>query len=310
MMQAVRTDVPTRRLVEQIRAIRGEDGAGVPWDRVWGLYKVEQRRSIAERSEANRRQALEKLIQWVGKNTTCGTINDFTRTHAAMFFEWLLGSGRSNKTANNIKGDLSAVWSVVLVRAGLQENVWRVVRAAENNSRHGRAFADAEVSAIFRVADAEGDQWGEACRIALYTGLRQGDIYALRAEHVQDGIIVLPPGKTRRSSGMVVAVPVHREIARLVDDLLKQNEGWLLPTFRRSLEQDRKLFSKLLRRAKIKAAGAHLSFHCFRHTFRTRLTAAGVPEEVVRRLGGWTTDIAEVYNHDLESLRRAVDALT
>jgi integrase len=309
LQQAVTTDIPTERLIDQIRAIRGESAPGVPWGRVWDMFLQEQRRRVAERTQSNRRIALERLVKWVENNTASSTINAFTRIHAAMYYEHLLKSGLAHKTANNIKGDLSSIWSTILVRADLAENVWTVVRSVENQSRHGRAFTSGEVEDILKQARDEGAQWEEACLIALYTGLRQGDIYGLRPEHVQGDMFVLPPSKTRRSSGVVVAVPIHREITGRIRELADAGGDWLLPEFRESLDRDRKRFSKILRRAKIRADGAHLTFHCFRHSFRTRLTAAGVDEAVIRRLAGWTTDVAEIYNHDVTSLRRAIDVL-
>ncbi len=45
------------------------------------------------------------------------------------------------------------------------------------------------------------------------------------------------------------------------------------------------------------------------HTFRTRLSAASVRQEIAKKLGDWTTDTSELYNHDYVSLKEAVERL-
>ena len=49
-------------------------------------------------------------------------------------------------------------------------------------------------------------------------------------------------------------------------------------------------------------------FHCWRHTFRTRLSEAGVSDDLAKRRGGWTEDAtAARYDHAerVEELRAA-----
>ena len=52
------------------------------------------------------------------------------------------------------------------------------------------------------------------------------------------------------------------------------------------------------------------AFHSWRHTFRTRLSEAGVSDDLAKRLGGWTDDAtAARYDHAerVEELRTAVE---
>jgi len=64
----------------------------------------------------------------------------------------------------------------------------------------------------------------------------------------------------------------------------------------------------ILERAKVKGKG--LTFHSYRHTFRTRLKEAGVPNEIAKELGGWTQDATLArYNHadETEKLRAQME---
>ena len=68
------------------------------------------------------------------------------------------------------------------------------------------------------------------------------------------------------------------------------------------------LFSKILKAAKV--ADDQYTFHSWRHTFRTRLSEAGVSDDLAKRLGGWTEDAtAARYDHAerVEELRAAVE---
>jgi integrase len=55
--------------------------------------------------------------------------------------------------------------------------------------------------------------------------------------------------------------------------------------------------------------GEVVSFHSWRHTFRTLLAKAGVAKATAQKLGGWTTDIGEDYNHHHAALEKAIQAL-
>ena len=67
-------------------------------------------------------------------------------------------------------------------------------------------------------------------------------------------------------------------------------------------------FSHILKQAKVDTEAP--TFHSWRHTFRTRLSEAGVSDDLAKRLGGWTEDTtAARYDHAerVEELRAAVE---
>ena len=60
----------------------------------------------------------------------------------------------------------------------------------------------------------------------------------------------------------------------------------------------------------LQLVGKGYTFHSWRHTFRTRLSEAGVSDDLAKRLGGWTEDAtAARYDHAerVEELRAAVE---
>ena len=66
-------------------------------------------------------------------------------------------------------------------------------------------------------------------------------------------------------------------------------------------------FADILREAKVKG---NVSFHSFRHTFNTRMEAAGVDIGTRQKLTGHSTEEMNlVYSHDIETLRAAIGKL-
>jgi integrase len=130
---------------------------------------------------------------------------------------------------------------------------------------------------------------------------------------VQDGFILVMPSKTRRH-GIRVKIPVHRLLVPILQgrrDACGTN-GWLFEALHHHYvtTKNGSGFSRMLELAEVEAGGAVLTFHCWRHTFRTRLAEAGVSQEVAMQLGGWTdARTAEIYNHDLSRARAAIEAL-
>ncbi len=236
-------------------------------------------------------------------------INDVTRDVASAFLDDLYPTVRG-KTYNNVKGNLGTIWQALMYRAGLEENVWRVMPNADtSDSKRGRAFSHDEVRGVLNAAYEFGHDWYGASLVGLYTGLRYGDIVSLTWPEVEQEHLRLAPSKTQRH-GVQVVIPLHAEVQRYLNNKPREDE-YVFPyhwhCYRSSKRRGE--FGQILENAGIEAQGALLSFHCWRHTFRTRLAEAGVPAEVVRKLGGWTSDVAERYNHDTVSLRRAIEAI-
>lgn len=78
----------------------------------------------------------------------------------------------------------------------------------------------------------------------------------------------------------------------------RAGKGWPLHAkayHRRTLKSGPGAFAPILAAAKV---GEGYTFHSWRHTFRTRLSEAGVADDTAKRLGGWTEDAtAALYDH-------------
>jgi len=189
------------------------------------------------------------------------------------------------------------------------------VRPETRDSERGRPFSREQETAILKAA--QGGPWWLACIIARWTGLRYGDIARLEWADVntEAGVIRIRPNKTARH-GITVTLPMAADFALAMRQARAAAEGseFVLPSHAAVYPNTQYKggpgpFSVILKKAKV--SPADYTFHSWRHTFRTRLSEAGVSDDIAKRLGGWTSDTtAARYDHAarIEEMRAAIEA--
>jgi len=193
-----------------------------------------------------------------------------------------------------------------------------------------------EVKVFLEALDANPAR--EMLIVALFTGLRRGEIVALRREDVSADLKRLSirraydphepddfgPPKSRGSIREVPLSGIAREAVR--DAIAKsdrrkrtttryRDEGWLFPNAVGGMYDPRNYalqFSKAIRKANTDANGKLLTgrkvrlrtirLHGLRHTYASYLARSGQPPAIIQRLLGHATpDLAlRVYTHVME----------
>ena len=140
--------------------------------------------------------------------------------------------------------------------------------------------------------------------IALFQGMRMEEILQLVSNdiderdnvpciHIRDG-----DGQSVKTDASRRIVPIHPELERLgwlkyVAAVRKAGLEELFPdakrghTYGNRSHNYSKRFSRYLSEVGVKESRNQV-FHSFRHTFADGLRIAGVPQDALRRLGGWT----------------------
>jgi integrase len=331
-MRVNRGETSREKMVALLDSVLGKEEMGLPLEEVGAFYQAaveNERRKLGAKTLKTRVNLAGRFAIWAKENTRARTTEDVTVAVAWQFNEYVgRESDVTNKTRNAYMSELGTVWEMLMKRGKAATNPWSVPRVQRDRDQEqtGRAFTREEEERIFEAAKAVGHEWYEMCVIARYTGLRMTDVKGLKWSQVdlKNNRLVIKPVKTARH-GIEVGLPMHKRLAELMAWLAKRNSAigtdeakeWVLPE--RAKHNGKKYFkgdkpfSKILEEAGVKDDGGgkyKLSFHCWRHTFATRLSEAGIDKDTRMALGGWTVGETErIYNHDWASLKAAVEAM-
>ena len=343
----VRGKVEQSALERILRAIYNttEGLTGMRLEEAWGRYTkvVEQRGKVqAPKTVTALRTELEALVSWVKEKKGLKIVREVTSEVALDYAEWMKKNGKllkngergplKDKSRKNKIAGLSSVWRVL---AGLEPEIgdpWRNCIPIVRDSERGKAFSREQER---KILDAAGNgklpEWRIICLVGRHTGLRKVDVFKLKWSMVdfKRGVIELEPSKTRNYQ-IAVSIPMVSVLRKALEDL-RMNGGaseakkggerlahgcasaeldYVFPRFAGAYPNDpwEEDFGKILDRAGVRGKG--YTFHSYRHTFRTRLKEAGVPDELTKELGGWTQDATLArYNHadETEKLRAMME---
>lgn len=273
---------------------------------------------MTRNSMEHRVNILSKFAMWAHDNSRISFVEEVDATIAFEFVK-ALGGDITAKTKNAYIGDLGTAWKLFMRHDKAKNNPWPIVRVPRNRDEEssGRAFSQDEICRLMIAAGNTGHDWQTAIMIGLYTGLRLGDATMLKWSDIDfsDSVIRYRPSKTRKHN-ITVCVPLHPALSKWLDGHRNESEyvtpGRIGRVGKARFKDGDKTFAQLLVEAGITKNGDHvkLSFHCFRHTFVSRLAEAGVAPDVRMRLVGHTsTENHAIYTHDDVSARAAVNTL-
>ncbi len=320
-LMAVRREGPADQLHAMLDAVLGRAvKTSLGLDQVWHVYTEWLRATGKELEKTTlngRSSALRRLSDWAKTDyPAAGQVEAVDRAAATAFAASLADEGMKGKTRQNILGDLSAMWEALRRSRDGITNPWPLVRPEVNDSERGQPFTREQEQAILKAAKKAGNGWHLACLIARHTGLRYGSVSKLTWAEVDldDGVIRHTPNKTKKHN-IDVVVPLVKPLLKALQEARSSDPAGehVLPlhatVYRNLQKKDESCrFSHILKKAKVDVE-AH-TFHSWRHTFRTRLSEAGVSDDLAKRLGGWTEDTtAARYDHAerITELRAAVE---
>ena len=313
---AIKGKISEKQLAGIFDSIYGKEREreGLPVSQLWIIYESFIRRKDRTPSDQRLRvckSGLDKFLEWAAKGHGVETAEQVTFDCALEYADYLKRKRKlKDKSRKEYIGNLSAIWNGVGAIHDLR-NPWKNIRpAVRDGVRHG-AFTREQEKAVFAAAKkCPVPLWYEASLIARWTGLRKVDVSRLEWKDVdlERGVIHTRPHKTE-AYGIEVDVPMVKVLWDTMRRLYRKGRKHVLPTFAKAYPNapDGYSFAEVL-----KAAGVTdptITFHSWRHTFRTRLAEAGVSDDLAKRLGGWTVDTTvQRYDHadKTDEIRRAI----
>jgi integrase len=189
------------------------------------------------------------------------------------------------------------------------------ITLAKGERQRERVLTDKEVKAYL---DACPRPWKDAATIMLGTGMRPGEVFALRWENIllngSGGLLQITDGKSRAAKRMLPLVPeVFNALKARHKEQGSPIEGWLFPqdTHSGHLESDglaKDQHALALKNSGIKA----FEPYCLRHTALTNLGEAGCDAFTLARIAGHSSiTITQRYVHpQADAIERAFAKLT
>lgn len=240
-------------------------------------------------------------------------IYEVTPDDIGQFKASLIAVGLSDLTVRLYLNMLGALFALAVKRKVLRKNVVRKVsrpRRPRNSPR--RPFTDEELQQVCDIADNE---WFSMIMVALYTGLRLGDISRLvyRDIDFRTKFIRANIKKTKRFEPKPIPPPLmflFKDL-KLPDDL----DQPLFPRAYRlvmsgNIANLSNMFVSLLIKAGVRKRGMRvrgcireggekyipLTFHALRHNHTTMLKRCKIPEAIARKLAGHLSiSVSDVY---------------
>lgn len=240
----------------------------------------------------------------LSKNFTKQRISDITALDVQKEIN-TLSVDRSPKTIRNYHGFISAVLGT------FRPNLVLITALPQKRKNEPYIPSDSDVRAILK--EVENTPFEIPITLACW-GLRRSEICALTLDDLNGDILtinkalvmnqekqwIIKTTKTTESTREVV-IPTA-----LADKIRKQ--GFVYKGHPNSI-------SKHLERVQDRLGIPRFSVHKLRHYFASKMSALGVPEADILRMGGWETDhvMKKVYRHSLqtkESQKQATDKLS
>ena len=160
--------------------------------------------------------------------------------------------------------------------------------------------------------------------LALHTGCRLGELQALREQDLKEDSIVIQHSWSEKyglgttKNGKTRIIPISREMKQKLlmlswgkgeNDFVFSEDGGKTPVLRCRIYSHFKKALENIGITESERKRRNLSFHCWRHTFASRLANANVPELYIRRLTGHSSaQILDTYSHiQMDKLKEAID---
>lgn len=196
------------------------------------------------------------------------------------------------------KDSVNREWNLIsqVINWAIKDQGWLTinpltqVRRPKRGQPRSRVITDDEAAAI--TENCRNREFAIFFQFALETGMRRGEIAAIRPENVQGRVVVLPDSK----SGVARTVPLSKralELLEMVDYRFKISKDNITKTFKRVCDEQG-------------IEGAH--FHDTRHTALTRIAGKVHILDLMRISGHKDTKMLNIYyNPDPEEIANLLD---
>ena len=221
----------------------------------------------------------------------------------------------SGSTSNAHLNFASMIFKRAMARGHRANNPTLGVMRQSSGTVEKGTFTRADTAAILRaIRKAKGKRaWLALVSLGWHTGHRIQDLLSVTKASIEGDLLTIQPAKKKSRGGRMVVLPLPRWLAKMVVRLGdftalhhadnrngKVSEGFIAWMVKAGIDPQR---------VERGARAVHIkSFHSFRHSMQSRLTAAGVSGELARLVTDHDSpQVARRYVHaEIQSLRKAL----
>lgn len=254
-------------------------------------------------------QIAAAIQAWLSEVVTGRKAEKETRRHARALADWIIGQALeelpevareyakrqagtlANATINRRLCILKATAKFAYQKGWIETNLSPRIQTKPENNKRDRYLSKEEITALVaNCSEPSGKAW---IMIAVYTGMRQGEIMKLTQANIKDGLIRITDSKN--------GTPRNIPLLALLEPYVK-----FLPFPLHS-----RTYYKMFEEARDKAGLTGLTFHDLRHTTASLLISNGVDIYTVGEiLGHKSVQTTKRYAHlSVEHLKKAMEKL-
>lgn len=279
------------------------------WDRHY--YPEALRRKKSAKSE-------EKLFRnWIRPQIGNLPLNGLKKSHIDMVVGSIMKAGLAPRTAQYAVAVVSLLWNTAFAQEFVTgENPARRVRRPKIDNRRLRFLSKDEADALLAELKNISLELHDECVLALYCGLRAGEIHNLTWGDIDfgNGQILIRDPKNGQNRFAFLTAPVKAMLELRFDGQNKESLLFPTATGKKRVQVSRTFgdcVEKLGLNAGVNDPRQRVVFHTLRHTFASWLVQKGVPLHTVAELMGHRSiAMTQRYAHlSPESLRNAVNLL-
>ena len=144
-----------------------------------------------------------------------------------------------------------------------------------------------EEVAQFEAHHPVGSKARLALHLAMFTGLRLSDLAIVGRQHIRDGWLTIRPGKTKKSSGVVVELPIIAPLQTTISQCRTGDLTFLVTEFNKPFTVNG--LGNKMRQWCDEAGLPQCSTHGLRKAGATIAAENGATDEELMAIFGWTT---------------------
>lgn len=224
-------------------------------------------------------------------------IGKITTEDIVSYSDDLLNSNLSPKTVNCILMTINQIFKYAKEMYGFKPPKIRYVKDIK---REMRVLSAAEQSRLERYLKAEPDNYKTGMLFALYTGVRIGELCAIKWGDIRDGtvkinktmhrlkdehgksVVMIDKPKTESSNR---TIPLPDFLNEIVENMRGDDESFFLSS-ERVLRVEPRLMQKRFKKAAEDCGLEGVTFHTLRHTFATRCIECGFDAKTLSEILG------------------------